>query len=229
MPSIGPVVPAFVALPSYYSWACKQLAPVGYWKLGEASGTVAADEMGASPGAYVGSPTLGAAGPLVGDASTAVTFGTGKRMVTGSFARSVITSHAFWYKRDVTDSAQVLFNAGTGGLEVTWYADGRFNLTKAGVSGMWRSTGNYVDSAAWHQLVVVKEVTATTTVYHDGAPIAGSVTGAVDLVDTASARYFGTDVATTGVLLGSLAHAAIFNRALTAAEVAWLWQIGTGL
>ena len=44
--------------------------PAGYWRLGEASGTIAAD---ASPsanfGAYVGGPTLGAAAPLVADSS----------------------------------------------------------------------------------------------------------------------------------------------------------------
>src|SRR5512137_220102 len=46
---------------------------VGYWPLGESWGTVAADSAGADGGAYVGTPTLAAAGPLVGDTSTAVT------------------------------------------------------------------------------------------------------------------------------------------------------------
>jgi hypothetical protein len=38
--------------------------PVSYWRLGEASGTVAADEMGVNPGTYIGGVTLGVAGAL---------------------------------------------------------------------------------------------------------------------------------------------------------------------
>lgn len=50
-------------------------APVGYWRLGEANGTTAVDEMGNGNGTYVNSPTLGDTGALDGDANTAVTFG----------------------------------------------------------------------------------------------------------------------------------------------------------
>src|SRR5947199_303228 len=46
----------------------------GYWRLGEASGTSAADSAGTNTGTYVGSPTLGVAGALTDDADTAVTF-----------------------------------------------------------------------------------------------------------------------------------------------------------
>ena len=44
--------------------------PAGYWRLGEASGTVAADTSpNANSGAYVSGPTLGAPAPLVADSS----------------------------------------------------------------------------------------------------------------------------------------------------------------
>lgn len=39
---------------------------ISYWPLNETSGTVAADSLGVSTGAYVGSPTLGAAGHIFG-------------------------------------------------------------------------------------------------------------------------------------------------------------------
>ncbi|MFN8160278.1 MAG: Ig-like domain-containing protein [Solirubrobacterales bacterium] len=51
-----------------------QDSPAAYWRLGEASGTVAADEKGASPGAYQFSPSLGQAGVVGGDSNTAVGF-----------------------------------------------------------------------------------------------------------------------------------------------------------
>jgi hypothetical protein len=46
--------------------------PVAYWRLGESSGTTAADETGTYPGTYVGSPTLGVTGAVAGN--TAVLF-----------------------------------------------------------------------------------------------------------------------------------------------------------
>lgn len=42
-------------------------APVSYWRLGEASGAAATDQLGANNGAYMGGPTLGAAGLLLSD------------------------------------------------------------------------------------------------------------------------------------------------------------------
>ena len=50
------------------------LRSVAYWRLGESSGNVAVDETGNYNGTYVGTPTLGVDGLLVGDADTAVTF-----------------------------------------------------------------------------------------------------------------------------------------------------------
>jgi hypothetical protein len=47
---------------------------VNYWRLGEASGTSAADSKGTSTGTYVGTPTLGAADAIAGDANKAVSF-----------------------------------------------------------------------------------------------------------------------------------------------------------
>jgi len=46
----------------------------GYWRLGEQSGTTAADETNAAPGSYLGGYTLGQPGALAGDANTSVTF-----------------------------------------------------------------------------------------------------------------------------------------------------------
>lgn len=49
------------------------LSPTAWWRLGEASGTVAVDEIGAVNGTYTNSPTLGVAG-MTPDGDTAVTF-----------------------------------------------------------------------------------------------------------------------------------------------------------
>lgn len=53
--------------------------PLAYWRLGESGGSVAADSSGnGHGGTYVGSPTLGVPGALVGDPDTAVEFGGGQ-------------------------------------------------------------------------------------------------------------------------------------------------------
>ena len=58
-----------------YSAAVLTDNPVSYWRLGESSGTTAADESGANPGTYLNSPTLGAPSLLASDtADTAVSF-----------------------------------------------------------------------------------------------------------------------------------------------------------
>jgi len=57
-----------------YSEKVASLTPVAHWRLGEATGTNAADETGNHDGTYNDSPLLGQTGLLVGDADTAANF-----------------------------------------------------------------------------------------------------------------------------------------------------------
>ena len=73
------------APPSDYRGRVLYDAPVGYWRLGEPSGTVAADaSTNGLTGTYVGSPTLAQVGALgaSGDADTAVDFTGGGKYVS---------------------------------------------------------------------------------------------------------------------------------------------------
>jgi len=59
-----------------YADVVQALSPVGYWRLGESSGTTATDSSGNGyDGAYVSGFTLGVTGLLTGDADTALTPG----------------------------------------------------------------------------------------------------------------------------------------------------------
>jgi hypothetical protein len=49
-------------------------APLGYWRLGEASGAAMRDELGLRDGAYSGGPLLGQPGALLGDPDAAAQF-----------------------------------------------------------------------------------------------------------------------------------------------------------
>lgn len=82
----GLYVPRVSAL-SAYALAVLADAPLAYYRLGETSGTVAADSSGnAHSGTYTNNPTLGAAGLVTGDSNTAMgtAAGTGQRVVVPS-------------------------------------------------------------------------------------------------------------------------------------------------
>lgn len=79
----------------------------GYWRLGEASGVVAADEIGGyHDGTYIGSPTLGVAGLINGDLNTACSFSGSSQRVdinnTGSIRLNENFSLEAWFKTSVS-------------------------------------------------------------------------------------------------------------------------------
>src|SRR4030095_15422767 len=56
--------------------------PRSYWRLGETSGTTAADQQALNPGPYTGGVTLGQQGAIIGDPDTAASVGGGEQHVT---------------------------------------------------------------------------------------------------------------------------------------------------
>lgn len=87
---------------------------VGYWRLGESSGTIAADVLGTHDGMYVGGPTLGQPSLLASDPNTAVVFG-GTQNVTIPNTTTIALSEDFslecWFK--TTNSGQNTIFLGT--------------------------------------------------------------------------------------------------------------------
>jgi len=60
---------------SAYRDAVLAKSPIAYWRLGETAGPTAADETGnGHDGTYLGNPTLGQPGAILGDSNTAVQF-----------------------------------------------------------------------------------------------------------------------------------------------------------
>ena len=70
VPSAPPTTFASAAAATYRATVLAD-TPRGYWRLGETSGTAAADEMATSSGIYTGGVTLAQAGAISGDANTA--------------------------------------------------------------------------------------------------------------------------------------------------------------
>ena len=219
-----------------YRQAVVNTGPVGYWRMGEASGTNAVDQMGANNGTYVGTPTLGAAGALVGDSNTAVTFDGLSQYVTVPYNAALTTlvnSMAAW----------VTILGGTGTNRYLLSNRGTFpnsgSIIQVGTNNI--LTHQFIVAGTWGNVYAPSTVTIGTTYFvvstFDGTTarlyINGSTVGTP--VATAGAQNLGTAFRIgTGDNGGPAYYAnatidepAIWNRALSAAEIAMLYAIGT--
>ncbi len=129
-----------------YAQTVSSDGPVGWWRLGELSGTTAADAAGAIAGTYQASPLLGIVGPLGSDVNSAVNLnGTSQyvRVDQGvQFDASNFTVEG-WFKASANPAYDVLWDSGylygAGSHRVSVYFTGTGRLTAYvtdGVSGV---------------------------------------------------------------------------------------------
>lgn len=218
---------------SVYRDLMLSMLPLAYWRLGEASGTTAVDQMGAFAGTYVNTPTLGAAGALTGDTDTAVTFtGATQRVLVGSPATTVVDDFTLvaWVNPSSSATSRMIAYVGSAptngwGLYLTTsnriagYAYGAVNpnLTTGG--------GSVLTAGAWYQAVLVRR-SGTSYTYLNGALNQNGSTG-LPIAPTASTTI-GSAAALAYIGTGSsLDEVAIWDRALSAAEIASLYAAGT--
>lgn len=217
---------------SYRSYVLS-LSPAAYWRLGESSGSTAVDEIGAYPGTYVASPTLGVAGALAGDTNTGVTFN-GTTQYVSSIPAAVIPTTAgtisAWVKRSRTLTNETVFggsSAETGVAALGFHsaADNYIRLTKINTASLFRSSAAIADTN-WHHVVGTWDGTAGGRhMYIDG--VEGTVVGApVDCATATATAAIGAYGNGTTFFGGSVDEVAVWPRALTAAEVAGVYREG---
>jgi concanavalin A-like lectin/glucanase superfamily protein len=214
---------------------------VAYWRLGELSGTTAADEKGTFPAQYMGPLTLGRAGLISRSSNTAPEFagtpGAGGSVkcttlpsLTGGFSAEL------WFKLNTLTPnipQSVLFHK-VGGFLVKVMSDGQvvFGIRDANGNYAYTSsaTGRVAANQAYHLVAtyggpVVGGQGARARVYLDGVDIA---TGTVP-----TPTSFGGDLFIAGYInnlvgfpKGLLDEVAIYNRPLTAEEVVGHFRMG---
>ncbi|WP_431929876.1 LamG-like jellyroll fold domain-containing protein [Nonomuraea jabiensis] len=218
---------------SSYRGAVLDADPFGYWRLGEASGTVAEDEGTGAGDATYQAVTLAQAGALAGTANTAASFtaGSALKLPTNTIAHlgdqiSVET----WFK---TSQSGVLMAAGTtqtGGVAsgpmLYVGTDGKLRGSFDTVASPITST-SAVNDGQWHHVALTVSGTAQT-LYLDGAQI-GTLSGQVSTWrEHASAGNGITNPAlspavpaTAGAFpfQGQLDEVAVYGAPLTATEV----------
>jgi hypothetical protein len=215
---------------------------VAYWRLGEHAGTVTAvDELVTHPGTIAGgvAPAIGA---LDGDTNGAMSFdgasGTGIQVSNAPAPTSQITLSA-WIKttpggdnnQRVIDRSNTTVTAPFSdyALEVrsgTGLLKGALEMDIGGVGYFLNTTSDITDNV-WHHLVGTYDG-SNLNVYLDGLPD-GSMPATGSITDRGMPMYLGRYGADPTIVRygGVMDEVAVYDRALTPAEVQALYLAGT--
>jgi hypothetical protein len=206
-------------------------SPLCFLRLGEASGTTAADSSGNShAGTYAASPTLGATGLIAGDSDTAVTFNGSSQYVSidnsSGWADGTSFTAEIWVKASgVTDG--IVFAQYDSALsssprwQLTFSTAGILVLsTFNGNTGTNYSTSSACNDGKRHHIVVTRSGTALK-IYLDAAQVVSATLGTVN--STAHLPLYLAQRGNTGSphrLAGTLDEFAFYSTALSATRVA---------
>lgn len=208
-------------------------SPVLWWRLGEASGTTAADASGnGRDGTYVGSPTLGVGG-LVGDGDTAVGFDGVDDYV--SYSGSVLTSanaasvEAWVSAPTVASGSNFIFDLAGTSQSIRWpigpsLVDVVVNPSGTGTAFVTHTSVS--DGTRHHIVVTYSNTTDTATVYVDGSSVAtGSVSGTFSITSLMVARQ----VSGGGYATATIDEFAVYGVELSSARVAAHYAAGAAV
>lgn len=226
-PSASPL-PSPSASPVAGNYASGMLAdtPSQYFKLNETAGPTAYDSSGtAVNGTYTGAVTYGVSGPLLDEASTAIalpggTASEGVSLPNPSASSGTSYSIETWvYPLPSSDYMTI------------WGYDGAHRLLLSSTGHLLSQlSGNFLSqrtlaAGQWHDVVFVyNAASATQTYYIDGTADA-SASLSNSYAAFTSAYYLGQyNTGTYYKWRGDLAQHAFFRSALTAAQVASLYQ-----
>ena len=200
--------------------------PGGYWRLGEAFGTTAADETGANPGTYQNGAVLAQPGALAVDANTAASFDGVNDIVSVPSSASLnattgVTMEA-WVKRSKSGAWQnVLAKPGNGATASQNYAlwINTTNQPAAFFGNGSSSVGVYgpaIDTN-WHHVAATYD-NATAKMYVDGV-LQASVNSNINLTANTGALTIGRTTDNNRIFGGLLDEPAVYRATLSAARI----------
>lgn len=208
--------------------------PVSYWRLGEQTGTTAADSgNGGNNGTYNGGSTLGVAGAIVGDTDTAVKLnGSTGYVGVPDNANLDITGDMtleMWAKPGALNgTTQTVLQKGTSSNVAGPGWQYRMSINSAnrwkGILFVGNSSFEIIDTidtlsaTRWDYLVLVRSGT-TQTLYVNGQAV-GSVSISGPTNATTGMLAFGRAGSYSNYYLnGNVDEVAIYNQALTTAQI----------
>ena len=209
------------AFGSPYTDAVGASAPWGWWRLGETSGPGAADQIGLTPGTWSGAVSYGLGGALAGDADTAVSIGgsSGVSLGTGFSPASAFTLEA-WVNGASRSSTRYILSKGNATTGFHLYAVSGYPSLRVSTTGATSTltAPGQLATGTWHHLAATLGG-GVITLYVDGAPVgARALSGTVRA--SALALTGGRYSSGGSGWSGRLDELAVYDRALTGAEVA---------
>jgi RHS repeat-associated protein len=217
-------------------------SPAAYWRLGESSGSTAADASGhADNGTYLNSPGLGATGLLTGDANTAVTVnGTNQSVSTPANVLTLpSTSSAFsveaWFETSASTGKEMIYSARSSGQQYAFIElyvsagklygaiEANYSLNTYTVGG-----GSSVSDGLPHYVVFTRDTSGTMHLFLDGVEVNtatdnGPGNGASTGLDE---QQIGADARDGNYFTGTIDEVAVYNSALDTAQVSAHYTAG---
>ncbi|GGL87428.1 PKD domain-containing protein [Nakamurella endophytica] len=212
--------------------------PLLFWRLGDTSGTTAADSGpdGAQTGTYYGGYTLGVPGGVKGTSDTAVTFDgqNGHVTGTGQFANPMNYSEEAWFKTTSTGGGKIIGfgdqqanQSGNYDRHVYMSPNGRVNF------GVWTGFSNVITSPTsyndgqWHHVVATQSNTDGMKLYLDGQLI--GTNGQTQAQGYNGYWRVGGDSTWDGnpFFAGTIDDAAVYGTVLSAAQVSAHYAAGS--
>lgn len=223
-----------VVVPPSYPVIVTGDAPVSWWRLGESTGTSAADERGANGGTYVSGTTLGATSLLPSQTrSTAVTFDGRAGNVRVTAARSLDLTTAItleaWIKPAALAGTGTYASVLTKPDAYTLQFDGsllEFTITQSGARKRLKAAARMSTATVYHVVGTFDGV--TQRLYVNGALVSSTaLAGSADV--SAGALRIGSWDGTGEFFNGTIDEAAIYRSVLSAEAVARHYASGTVL
>ncbi|HWH69881.1 MAG TPA: LamG-like jellyroll fold domain-containing protein, partial [Candidatus Sulfotelmatobacter sp.] len=215
---------------STYAAVITNLQPMAYWRLGEDAGSFAYDYWQGNNGLYQNAIPNMPPGALADDDDGACLFsGTGSRvLVSNTLAFSFTGTNAFtlvtWAQPNTLTGIQRLFSNRTtspanGGFGLGFRDASRIRFTAFGVADVDSSVGSFT-MGQWYHIAVVRNGTGVQF-YIDG--VLKNTGTLANIIASSAYLQLGGNPTGSEYFTGIMDEAAVFNRALSAAEIAALY------
>jgi concanavalin A-like lectin/glucanase superfamily protein len=219
--------PPPVVQTSPYGQAVQGDAPVAWWRLGETSGTTAADEERSDPGTYAGGVARGRPSllPMDPDNAAAAFDGTSGRVTVPDAPALALTdrfSLEAWIKPAALPASGSFASILSKPESYSLQFDGprlEFTLIRNGTRYRLQAPANAVAPGTVHHVVGTFDGT-TQRLYLDGRQVASAVPGIGAASVTTNALSIGSWDGTKEFFDGTIDEPAVYDAALSAARVA---------